>query len=57
MLDCQSSRNVFRETKLEIIISLSAKPAAPKVEDNGNKICHLFLRQMISSKLPCQLMS
>lgn len=43
MLDCQSSRNVFRETKLEIIISLSAKPAAPKVEDNGNKIGHLFL--------------
>ena len=57
MLDCRSSRNVFRETKLEIIISLSAKPAAPKVEDNGNKICHLFLTQMISSKLPCPLMS
>lgn len=57
MLDCWSSRNVFRETKPEIIISISAKPAAPKVEDNGNKICHPFLRQMISSKFPCQLMS
>ena len=45
MLDCRSSRTVFRENKLKTIISLSAKPAAPKVEDNGNKINNLFFKK------------
>lgn len=42
MFDRRSSRNVFRENKLKTLTSLSAKPAAPKVEDNGNKINNLF---------------